>query len=90
MVLPGHTRDSMAVLRYLHETYGDNIYISIMRQYTPMPGVADLYPELGRRVTDREYDKVLDYAIGLGITNAFIQDKETAKESFIPDFTQFH
>jgi putative pyruvate formate lyase activating enzyme len=90
MVLPGHTRDSMAVLRYLHDTYGDNSYISIMRQYTPMPGVADLYPELGRRVTDREYDKVLDYAIGLGITNAFIQDKETAKESFIPDFTQFH
>lgn len=90
MVLPGHTRDSKAVLEYLHDTYGDKILISIMRQYTPMSGIADSYPELGRRVTDREYDKVVGYAIGIGITNAFVQDKGTAKESFIPDFARLH
>lgn len=90
MVLPGHTNDSKALLKYLHDTYGDDIYISIMRQYTPMDGMSERYPELARRVTDREYDKVLDYAIGIGITNAFIQDKGIAEESFIPDFTKFH
>ena len=51
----------MAVLKYLHERYGDSIYISIMNQYTPLPQV-EAYPELARRVTKREYEKVLDYA----------------------------
>jgi putative pyruvate formate lyase activating enzyme len=86
MILPGHTRDSMQVLRYLYETYGDDIYISIMNQYTPMPGIGEQYPELGRRITRREYDKVIDFALQIGITNAFVQEGETAKESFIPEF----
>ncbi len=86
MVLPGHTRDSMRILKYLSDTYGDRIYVSIMNQYTPMPGIEKKYPELGRRVTRREYEKVLDYAIDLGLTNAFIQEGRTARESFIPAF----
>ncbi|MBP3879330.1 MAG: radical SAM protein [Lachnospiraceae bacterium] len=86
MILPGHTRDSMQILRYLYETYGDDIYISIMNQYTPMPGIGEQYPELGRRITRREYDKVVDFALQIGITNAFVQEGETAKESFIPEF----
>jgi putative pyruvate formate lyase activating enzyme len=86
MILPGHTRDSKQILRYLHETYGDDIYISIMNQYTPMPGIGERYPELGRRITRREYDKVVDFALQIGITNAFVQEGETAKESFIPEF----
>ncbi len=86
MILPGHTRDSMQILRYLYETYGDDIYISIMNQYTPMPGIGEQYPELGRRITRREYDKVIDFALQIGITNAFVQEGETAKESFIPEF----
>ena len=79
MILPGHTRDSMQILRYLYETYGDDIYISIMNQYTPMPGIGEQYPELGRRITRREYDKVVDFALQIGITNAFVQEGETAK-----------
>ena len=86
MILPGHTRDSKQILRWLHETYGDDIYISIMNQYTPMPGIGERYPELGRRITRREYDKVVDFALQIGITNAFVQEGETAKESFIPEF----
>ena len=86
MILPGHTKDSKQILRYLHETYGDDIYISIMNQYTPMPGIGERYPELGRRITRREYDKVVDFALQIGITNAFVQEGETAKESFIPEF----
>ena len=86
LLLPGGLEDSKAVLRYLYETYGDNIYISIMNQYTPMPGIGDKYPELARKVTDEEYDELVDYAVSLGIENGFIQEGETALESFIPDF----
>ncbi len=86
MILPGHTEDSKRILGYLYKTYGDSIYISIMNQYTPMPGIKDRYPELARRLTRREYDKVVDFALSLGIKNAYIQEGGTAKESFIPDF----
>lgn len=85
LVLPGQTKDSKKVLRYLYETYGDNIYISIMNQYTPLPHVAQI-PELNRRVTAEEYDKVVNFALQIGIENAFIQEGETAEESFIPPF----
>ena len=85
LALPGCEDDSRAVLRYLYETYGDHIYISIMNQYTPLPHVA-AYPELNRRITDEEYDRLTDYAVDLGIENGFIQEGETAEESFIPEF----
>lgn len=85
LILPGQTKDSKKVLRYLHETYGDNIYVSIMNQYTPLSHVAHI-PELNRRVTAEEYDRVIRFALRLGIENAFIQEDETAEESFIPPF----
>lgn len=88
MVLPGHTKDSKEVIKYLYDTYGEHIYISILNQYTPMPDLED-YPELNRRVTKREYNKVIDYAICLGVQNAWIQEGDTARESFIPDFDVF-
>ena len=85
LVLPGSTRDSKAVLDYLWNTYGNNIYLSIMNQYTPMEQIKN-HPLLSRKVTKREYSKVVDYALSLGWENAFIQEGETAKESFIPGF----
>lgn len=86
LVLPGHVEESKNVIRYLYETYGDQIYISIMNQYTPMPGIEVRYPKLGRKITSREYDEVVDYAIEIGVENGFIQDGETAEDSFIPEF----
>ena len=86
MVLPGHTKDSKRIISYLHETYGEKIYVSIMNQYTPMPGIGDEFPELARRVTRREYGRVVDHAIEIGMKNVFIQEGPTAEESFIPDF----
>lgn len=86
LLLPGHVKDAKAVIKYLYETYGDNIYISMMSQYTPMPQIASKYPELNRRVTKREYDSLIDYALSIGVENAFIQDRAVAKESFIPEF----
>jgi len=85
LTLPGCMEDSKAILRYLHETYGNRIYISIMNQFTPLDNVAD-YPELNRKITEDEYDELIDYAIDLGIEQGFIQEGETAEESFIPDF----
>lgn len=85
LLLPGCLEDSKQVIRYLYETYGDRIYISIMNQYTPLPHVA-AWPELNRRVTEAEYDELVDYAIGLGVENGFIQEGDTASESFIPPF----
>lgn len=85
LLLPGQKEDSKAVIRYLYETYGDSIYISIMNQFTPLAGL-EKYPELNRRVTEEEYDEVVDYAIAIGVENGFIQEGETAEESFIPEF----
>ena len=86
LLLPGHVAGSRDVLRYLHDTCGDRILISILNQYTPRPGIGERFPELVRRVTKREYDQLVDYALSIGITNAFIQEGAAASESFIPAF----
>lgn len=85
LVLPGHTKDSMEILKYLRERYKNQIYVSIMNQYTPVIR-QEKYPNLNRCVTAREYNKVLDYAISVGIEKAFFQEGNTAKDSFIPEF----
>lgn len=85
LMLPGGYMDSRRVLRYLHGTYGNDIYISIMSQYTPVRYIKE-HPELNRKVRGKEYEKLLDYAISIGVEQAFYQEGETAAESFIPDF----
>ena len=85
LLLPGHVNDAKAVLKYLYDTYKDDIYISIMNQYTPINRIKE-YDNLNRRVTKKEYDEVVDYAIELGVVNGFIQEGGTADESFIPEF----
>ncbi len=85
LVLPGNTADSKKVIRYLHETYGNRIFISIMNQYTPIREFAE-FPELNRRLREREYEKVIDYALDLGVENGFLQEGGTSEESFIPEF----
>lgn len=85
LLLPGCEKDARRLLRYLHETYKNDIYVSIMNQYTPLPQVENI-PELNRKISPREYEKIIDYAISIGIENGFIQEGETASESFIPAF----
>lgn len=85
LMLPGQLMDSKHIVKYLYETYGDKIYISLMNQYTPLRNVRDI-PELNRTVRKKSYDKLIDYALSLGVVNAFIQEGPTAKESFIPPF----
>lgn len=84
LLLPGHVNDAKAVLKYLYDTYHDHVYISMMSQFTPI-ALKD-YPEINRTVTRREYERLVDYALKIGITNAFIQEGDVAKDSFIPTF----
>ena len=85
LLLPGQLENAKAVVQYVYETYGDKVFLSLMNQYTPLPQV-EKYPEINRRVTEEEYEELVDFAIEIGVENGFIQEGETAEESFIPEF----
>lgn len=84
LLLPKMEEDSKKILKYLYEEYGDNIFISIMNQYTPVRKCK--YEELNNKVDNKVYEDIIDYAWNIGIRNAFIQEEGTQSESFIPDF----
>lgn len=85
LLLPNALENGKQVVRYVYETYGDQVFFSLMNQYTPLPQV-EAYPEIYRKVTEEEYDELVDYAIEIGVEQGFIQEGETAEESFIPAF----
>lgn len=85
LVLPGCIYDSKDVLEYLHDTWGEQIWVSIMSQYTPLPHVR-AFPELNRKLTEEEYKEVVDYARFLGMKQVYIQEGACVGESFIPSF----
>ena len=85
LLLPGQVQNAKDVVKYVYETYGNQVFLSLMNQYTPLPHVK-AWPELDRKVTEEEYEALIDYAIELGVENGFIQEGETAEESFIPAF----
>lgn len=82
LILPGQVENSLKVLDFLGEHFGDKILVSLMRQYTPMPG---LPAPLDRPITDEEYDAVLSWMF-LNDLQGFTQEGEAAQESFIPEF----
>ncbi len=85
LVLPNMRSDSYALIKWLRNHIGSKTRLSIMRQYTPMHA-ARFMPSLHRRVTDREYKSVVDYALSLGFTDIFTQKKEAASAAFVPEF----
>lgn len=85
LLLPGKVKEAQKIVSYLYEHYGNQIYLSMMSQYTPLPH-AKRFPELARRVSHREYEDYIDEAIRIGVEQAFIQEGDVAEESFIPDF----
>ncbi|MBR5306524.1 MAG: radical SAM protein [Oscillospiraceae bacterium] len=85
LVLPGLAEEAKSIIEYLYSTYGDDIFISIMSQYTPCTNL-EKYPEINRKLTQQEYDDVVDFAVELGLENGFVQEGEAASESFIPPF----
>lgn len=85
LVLPGHRHESMRVLDWLWQTFGDTIQISLMNQYTPMYKAAE-HKGMNRRLTTFEYESVVNHAVDLGITNCYVQEGQTASEKFVPTF----
>ncbi|MBO5098854.1 MAG: radical SAM protein [Clostridia bacterium] len=85
LLMPGHLQESKAIIRYVYEEYGERVVLSIMNQYTPLKQV-EKYPEINRKLSPKEYERIISYALSIGIDNAFIQEGETAQESFIPQF----
>lgn len=87
LLLPGALKNARAVVEYVYGIYGDDVYLSLMNQYTPLlQEDRELPAPLNRKVTKREYEKLIDFALNLGVVNAFVQEGDTAKESFIPEF----
>lgn len=88
LMLPGLLFDSKKIVQYLYEKYNDDVFISIMNQFTPLSIVKD-YPELNKKLNYKHYDFITDYALKIGVKNGFIQEGETASESFIPKFNEY-
>ena len=84
LILPSNTNSSLKILDFINEKF-PNAYVSLMAQYTPCKDLSAV-PELDRKITEREYNKVVDYALNLGMDKIFIQSGESADEKFIPDF----
>jgi putative pyruvate formate lyase activating enzyme len=85
LMLPGLLFDSKKIIDYIHETYGNNIYISLMNQYTPTFNSSD-FPEINKPLNPKHYDALIEHCLDNNINNVFIQDEGTSSESFIPNF----
>ncbi len=85
LLLPGHTRNTIAVLDWLRDNKPDGVWLSLMFQYTPVnPEPPD--PALARRVTARECRKVWDALLERGLTDGYVQDRASATTAYIPEF----
>ena len=85
LILPKNTNKSIEILRFIKGNLGTKTYVSLMAQYTPCGKIED-FPELQRRITEREYNKVVDFLEDEGFENAFVQERESASENYIPEF----
>lgn len=85
LVLPGCVDDTRRVLDRIVTQYGKSAFLSLMSQYTPQPGVT-IQP-LDRRLTKREYERTISYALSIGLYNILIQEMDSAKPAYTPDFT---
>lgn len=83
LILPGNVENSLKVLDWIGETFAPGeVLVSLMRQYTPMPGMAAPFD---RPITDEEYDAVLSWMY-LNDLRGFTQEEASATTAYIPDF----
>lgn len=85
LILPMNTNRSLEIFSWIKKTLGEKTFVSLMAQYTPC-GEIDAFPELQRKITEREYKKVLAFLEEVGFENAFVQQRTAADSGFIPDF----
>lgn len=88
LILPGNIEQSYKVLDWIAQNLPKTTYISLMSQYTPMTKY-EKHPELNRRLTTFEYQKVLKYFERLGFENGYMQQINSAEKQYIPDFSDF-
>ena len=89
MMLPGNLFDSKHIIDYLASRFGNDIYISLMSQYTPMPHLLEnenAPEELRRTLSKDNYERLCDHLSDLGQTNAFVQEMSSQGTLMIPDF----
>ncbi len=84
LILPQNTNSSIEIIDYIAENFPDT-YLSIMAQYVPCTDLS-AFSEINRKITPREYNKVVDYALDKGISKIFIQELSSADEKYIPPF----
>lgn len=88
LVLPSHVKNSIGVLELIKENWYENqktgTPVSLMAQYMPAGRAAD-YPEIDRRLTKREYQKVLDRLYDLGL-DGFAQELSSADKKYVPEW----
>lgn len=84
LILPQNTNSSLEIIDYIKEHFG-GVYLSLMAQYIPCGELKD-FPELRRKITKREYEKVVDYAERQGLERVFVQERSAASEKYIPPF----
>lgn len=85
LVLPGRRKESMRIVDWLWESFGDKVWLSLMNQYTPLYHAKD-YKEINRTLTTFEYESVVDHAAELGIEHCYVQEGKTASAKFVPAF----
>ena len=85
LILPNSRRDSIKIVDWLHENFGDEIFISLMNQYTPIFRAGE-FKKINRALTTFEYQSVIEHAANIGVKNCFVQIGKTADKNFIPNF----
>lgn len=85
LVLPNNTDDSLKCLQFVKNNLGDKTIVSIMSQYEPRYDAKN-YPEINRKITPLEYKRVVNYALNLGLKNAYVQDLTSANSIYTPKF----
>ena len=85
LVLPGQYKDSMKILDWIKEDLGENTFVSLMSQYTPMYQAKEI-KTLSRKLTTFEYDKVVDHFLKIGLKNGFMQKRSSATSEYTPAF----
>lgn len=85
LILPGLASESVKILRWIRENLPGDVHVSLMSQYTPYHRACE-FPEINRRITRREYEKVLDSFYRLGFENGYVQERDSAGEEYIPEF----
>ncbi|MGE4354592.1 MAG: radical SAM protein [Oscillospiraceae bacterium] len=85
LILPGNVENTLDVIDWYSENFpGSTALFSLMAQYTPMPDMP--YPELSRRITQEEYDRVMSYLSLSEIENGYVQERDAAGSEYIPEF----